>query len=156
MITRTFIMLIALATVFCLPLQAAQRTDNGDRPFAGLKTAKVIFDVRVPDQEKLIFNLKLIDETYEGIVAEGIKPKMVVSFRGPGVKQLTSGVIDEEAHALIRNLVKKGVRIEVCAVATRIFKVDNATIIPEVKLVANVMLSFIGYQNRGYAIITIN
>ncbi|MDD2271279.1 MAG: DsrE family protein [Desulfuromonadaceae bacterium] len=156
MVTRTVIMLIAFVTLFSLPLQAAQKTDNGDRPFAGLKTAKVIFDVRVPDQEKLIFNLKLIDETYEGIVADGVKPKMVVSFRGPGVKQLTSGVIDEEAHALIRNLVKKGVRIEVCAVATRIFKVDNATIIPEVKLVANVMLSFIGYQNRGYAIITIN
>jgi len=149
-------MMIAFVTLFSLPLQAAQKTDSGGGAFAGLKTAKVIFDVRVPDQEKLIFNLKLIDETYEGIVAKGIKPKMVISFRGPGVKLLTSSAIDEEAHALIRNMIKKGVRIEVCAVATRIFKVDNADIIPEVKLVTNVLHSFIGYQNRGYAIITIN
>jgi len=155
MLTRMF-MMIAFVTLFSLPLQAAQKTDSGGGAFAGLKTAKVIFDVRVPDQEKLIFNLKLIDETYEGIVAKGIKPKMVISFRGPGVKLLTSSAIDEEAHALIRNMIKKGVRIEVCAVATRIFKVDNADIIPEVKLVTNVLHSFIGYQNRGYAIITIN
>ena len=155
MFTRMF-MLIVFVTLSSLPLQAAQKTDSGGGVFAGLKTAKVIFDVRVPDEEKLIFNLKLIDETYEGIVAEGIKPNMVVSFRGPGVKLLTSSTIDKEAHALIRNLVKKGVRIEVCSVATRVFKVDNAGIIPEVKLVANVFQSFISYQNRGYAIITIN
>ena len=155
MFTRMF-MLIAFVILSSLPLQAAQKVDSGGGAFAGLKTAKVIFDVRVPDQEKLIFNLKLIDETYEGIVAEGIKPKMVVSFRGPGVKLLTSSVIDEEAHALIRNLIKKGVRIEVCAVATRVFKIENTGIIPEVKLVTNVFRSFIGYQNRGYAIITIN
>ncbi len=155
MFTRMF-MLIAFVILSSLPLQAAQKVDSEGGAFAGLKTAKVIFDVRVPDQEKLIFNLKLIDETYEGIVAEGIKPKMVISFRGPGVKLLSSSAIDEEAHTLIRNLIKKGVRIEVCSVATRVFKVDNAGIIPEVKLVSNVFHSFIGYQNRGYAIITIN
>ncbi|MHB8121204.1 MAG: DsrE family protein [Desulfuromonadaceae bacterium] len=155
MITRMF-MLMFFSTIFTLPLQAAQKTDSSDGVFAGLKTATVIFDVRVPDEEKLIFNLKLIDETYEGIVAKGIKPKMVVSFRGPGVKLLTSSAIDEEAHALIRNLIKKEVRIEVCSVATRVFKVDNAGIIPEVKLVANVFHSFIGYQNRGYAMIALN
>jgi intracellular sulfur oxidation DsrE/DsrF family protein len=155
MITRMFILMFFL-TIFTQQLHAAQKPDAGHEAFAGLKTAKVIFDVRVPDQEKLIFNLKLIDETHEGLAAEGIKPKMVVSFRGPGVKLLTSNVIDEEAHALIRSLIKKGVRIEVCAVATRIFKVDNAGIIPEIKLVANVLHSFIGYQNRGYAIIALN
>ncbi|MHB8057438.1 MAG: DsrE family protein [Desulfuromonadaceae bacterium] len=155
MLTRMF-MLLAFVTLSSLPLQAAQKVDSTGGAFAGLKTAKVIFDVRVPDDEKLVFNLKLIDETYAGIVAKGIKPKMVVSFRGPGVKLLTSSAIDEEAHELIRNLIKKGVRIEVCAVATRTFKTDNAEIIPEVKLVSNVFHSFIGYQNRGYAIITIN
>ena len=155
MITRMF-MLMFLFTIFTQPLHAAQKPDVGNEAFAGLKTATVIFDVRVPDDEKLIFNLKLIDETYEGIVAGGLKPKMVISFRGPGVKLLTSSAIDEEAHELIRNLIKKGVRIEVCAVATRTFKTDNAAIIPEVKLVSNVFHSFIGYQNRGYAIIAIN
>jgi hypothetical protein len=38
----------------------------------------------------------------------------------------------------------------------RIFKADPAGLIPEVKLVANVFSSLIGYQNKGYATIAIN
>jgi len=48
------------------------------------------------------------------------------------------------------------VRFEACAVAMRVFKADPAGLVPEVKLVANVFNSFIGYQNKGYAMIAIN
>ena len=155
MFARIIILLI-LAVVSCRdPLFAAQKPDDHDA-LAGLKKAGVIFDVRVPDHEKLVFNLKLIKETFEGMVAQGVKPKMVVSFRGPGVKLLTAAEIDEEALELIRELKKKGVRIEVCSVALRVFKVEQAAIIPEVRLVANVFNSLIGYQNKGYALIAIN
>lgn len=150
------LVLIFFVAISHQPLQAAQNPDNGGKAFAGLKSAKVIFDVRVPDQEKLILNLNIINETFEGILKLGVKPLIVIVFRGPGVKLLTTSEIDREAHELIRELLKKGVRIEVCAVATRIFKVDNSAIIPEVKLVSNVFHSLIGYQNRGYAMIAIN
>ena len=153
---RNLLIMLATGIVVCSStLHAAQALDDREA-FAGLKTAKVIFDVRVPDQEKLIFNLNLINETHEGMLSQGVKPGMVVSFRGPGVKLLTVAAIGEEARKLILELLKKGVRIEVCAVATRVFKVDNAAIIPEVKLVANVFNSLIGYQNKGYAMIAIN
>ena len=51
---------------------------------------------------------------------------------------------------------KKGVQFEACAVAMRVLKVDQAGLVPEVKLVANVFNSLIGYQNKGYAMIAIN
>ncbi len=150
------LMMIVFVILSCHQLQAAQKPDSGSAAFTGLKSAKVIFDVRVQDQEKLVFNLNLINETFEGIRKLGLKPRIVIGFRGPGVKQLTNAAIDKEAHELIGELIKKGVRIEVCSVATRVFKVDNADIIPEVILVANVFNSFIGFQNRGYAMIAIN
>ena len=155
MFSKLLILLTAFIIFCSSTTHAAQKLDDRDA-LSGLKSAKVIFDVRVPDQEKLIFNLNLINETYEGMMFQGVKPEMVISFRGPGVKLLTVAAIGEEATELIIELKKKGVRIEVCAVATRVFKVENSAIISEVKLVANVFNSLIGYQNKGYAMIAIN
>lgn len=135
--------------------QGAPKPDDHEA-LAGLRSARVIFDVRVPDLERLVFNLELLAETLEGMTAQGVRPEMVVSFRGPGVKLLTAPVIDKEALELIRGLKKRGVRFEVCAVAVRVFKADPAQLIPEVKLVGNGLVSLIGYQNKGYAVITLN
>ncbi len=55
-----------------------------------------------------------------------------------------------------RSLKKKGVRFEACGAAMRILKADPAGLVPEVKLVANVFNSLIGYQNKDYAMIVIN
>lgn len=146
-------LLLALA---CPPALHAAQKPIPDEALAGLDNARVIFDVRVPDSEKLLFNLKLLKETYEGIAAQGVKPEMIVAFRGPGVKLLMAATLDKETHALFRTLKEMGVRFEACAVAMRIFKVDPAGLIPEVKLVDNVFYSLIGYQNKGYATIAIN
>lgn len=150
---------IVLAALFVLvcstALHAAPKPDDREA-LAGLKSAKVIFDVRVPDLEKLVFNLKLFEETFEGMVFQGVKPEMVVVFRGPGVRLLNAATLNEEARDLFRALTKKGVRFEACAVAMRVFKADPAGLVPEIKLVANVFNSLIGYQNKGYAMIAIN
>ena len=155
MFTRFLTLVTLLALACSTTLYAAQNPDDREA-LAGLKSAKVIFDVRVPDVEKLVFNLKLFNETFDGIVSQGVKPEMVVVFRGPGVRFLTVATLDEETRELFRSLIKKGVRFEACAVAMRIFKVDPVGLIPEVKLVANVFNSLIGYQNKGYAMIAIN
>jgi intracellular sulfur oxidation DsrE/DsrF family protein len=155
MLTR-LLTLAALLMLACTPtLHAAQKPDDREA-LAGLKTVKVIFDVRVPDLEKLDFNLRNFNETFDGIAAQGVKPEMIVVFRGPGVRLLTAAALDEESRDLFRELKRKGVRFEACAVAMRIFKADPAGLIPEVKLVANVFSSLIGYQNKGYATIAIN
>jgi len=155
MLGRCLMMVTLLMLTCSAPLQAESQP-NDREALAGLKSAKVIFDVRVADLEKLVFNLKLFKETMEGIAAQGVKPEMVVTFRGPTVKILNAAALDEEALSLLRDLKKKGVQFEVCAVAMRILKADPAGLVPEVKLVANVFNSLIGYQNKGYATIAIN
>jgi len=150
------LMLVMLLMLTCSPSLQAESQLNDREALAGLKTAKVIFDVRVADLDKLVFNLRLFSETMEGIAAQGVKPEMVVTFRGPTVKLLTATALDEEALDLLRALKKKGVQFEACAVAMRVLKVDQAGLVPEVKLVANVFNSLIGYQNKGYAMIAIN
>ncbi|MBL0225075.1 MAG: DsrE family protein [Geobacteraceae bacterium] len=153
---KRIMVLGVLLLLACSPiLHAGQKADDREA-LAGLKTARVIFDVRVPELEKLDFNLRNFNETFDGIVAQGVKPEMIVVFRGPGVRLLTAAALDEEARDLFRELKRKGVRFEACAVAMRIFKADPAGLIPEVKLVANVFNSLIGYQNKGYATIAIN
>ncbi|MGB9082501.1 MAG: DsrE family protein [Desulfuromonadaceae bacterium] len=155
MLVRSLI-LVTMLMLACSPaLQAARKPADRDA-LSGLTTARVIFDVRVADLDKLVFNLRLFSETLDGLVAQGIKPEMIVAFRGPGVRLLTVAALDEEALDLFRALKKNGVRFEACAVAMRIFKADPAGLIPEVALVANVFNSLIGYQNKGYAMIAIN
>lgn len=135
--------------------QASQKPDDREA-LSGLATAKVIFDVRFADLDKLVANLSLLEETFDGMVNQGVKPEMIAVFRGPGVKLLSSAALNEEAVDLIRALKEKGVRFEVCAVAMRLFHADPTKLIPEMKLVANVFNSLIGYQNKGYAMIAVN
>lgn len=155
MLLRSLIIVLMLMLTCSPAVLAAQKPDDREA-LSGLKVAKVIFDVRVTDLDKLLFNLRLFGETLEGMATQGVKPDMIVAFRGPGVKLLTSSELEEEAVSLLRTLKKKGVRFEACAVAMRMFKVDPAGLVPEVKLVANVFNSLIGYQNKGYAMIVIN
>jgi intracellular sulfur oxidation DsrE/DsrF family protein len=151
-----FVWMMTVFWMACAPaLSAAPQPDDHDA-LRGLTSAKVVFDVRVPDIEKLIFNLGLINETYDGLLAQGVKPSMVVTFRGSGVHLLANPTPDADAHALFKALTARGVRFEVCSVAMRVFKADPAQLIPEVKLVANVFNSMIGYQAKGYALIAIN
>ena len=152
-----YILLLLAACLLCLSpaLQASEKPNDHDA-LVGLKRGRVILDVRVPDVEKLIFNLELVKETWDGLRQQGVRPSMVVAFRGPGVALLSGPALDPDARELFKTLKARGVRFEVCAVAMRVFKVDPAGLIPEVKLVANVFNSFIGYQNKGYAMIAIN
>lgn len=151
--------LLALLTACLLSFSPAARAldqPSDHDALTGLQQAKVVFDVRVPDTEKLIFNLSLINETLDGLLSQGVKPTMVVAFRGEGVKLLANPALDPDARDLFKALKARGVSFEVCAVAMRVYKANPANLIPEVKLVANVFNSFIGYQSKGYALIAIN
>jgi len=155
MFLRSLIVAIMLTGSLSSTLQAAPKPEVSEA-LSGLTAARVIVDVRVPDLEKLVFNLRLFEETFEGIEKQGVKADMIVAFRGPGVRLLTVAALDEEALDLFRTLKKKGVRFEACAVAMRVFKADPAKLLPEVKLVPNGFYSLIGYQNKGYATIAVN
>jgi len=155
MFTRSLLPLLLLLLLCSPALSAVQKPDDHEA-LAGLKTARVVFDVRVADLDKLTFNLKLVHATFDGMVAQGVQPRMVVAFRGPGIGLLSADELDDEALDLIRSLKKKGVRFQACAYAMRAFKADPAGLVSEIKLVANVLNSVIGYQNKGYALVVLN
>lgn len=154
-------LVLASALLLSLPgLPAAVHADSTlpDDRFAlkGLKQAHAIFDVRLAELDKLLFNLKLIKETWEGINSQKVKPTLIVSLRGPAVKLFTQDQAVPELKELLTDLKQKGIRIEICSVATRVFKVDNRQLLPDLVLVGNVLTSQIAWQNKGYALITLN
>ena len=110
--------------------------------------------------------MKVIDETYNDLVDQGVQPDMVFTFHGRVLKLISSQPIEldideevaqEELLELISTLSKKpGVKMESCSIASRILNIDNDTIIPEVKPVRNTFVSLIGYQQKGYSLIPID
>ncbi len=139
---------------------------NDADALSGIETGKVIWDVTLSKPSRLLFVMKVIDETYEDLVKQGVKPDMVFTFHGRVLKLISSQPIEldideeaaqEELLELISTLSKKpGVKMESCSIASRILNIDNDTIIPEVKPVGNTFVSLIGYQQKGYSLIPIN
>ncbi|HEY3400001.1 MAG TPA: DsrE family protein [Geothrix sp.] len=146
------------------PLVSAQAAPKDTAALKGLRVGKGIFDINLAAPEKLPLYLGVIKETFAGMKAQGVKPDLIVVFRGPAVK-LVSCERDafspeqkaslERSDALIQELAGLGVRFEACAVATRIFQVDQEDLLPQVKAVGNTFVSLIGYQAKGYGMIPI-
>ncbi len=49
-----------------------------------------------------------------------------------------------------------GVKLEVCLYALKVLGVDPKTILPEVDKVGNGFISVVGYQAKGYSVVTID
>ncbi len=132
----------------------------------GIDTGKVIWDVTLSNPSRLLFVMKVINETYEDLVQQNVTPDMVFTFHGRVLKLLSSQPLEldldeelalEELLVLIKDMSQKpGVKMESCSVASRILGIDNSSIISEVKPVGNTFVSLIGYQQKGYALIPIN
>ena len=130
-----------------------------------INEGKVVWDVTVGSPIKLLLLMKVIEETYDDLVRQDVKPDMIFTFHGPVVKLISSEPLDltldeEEAHEEVLDLLRKfsqkpGVKMESCSVAARLLGIDNDTIMPEVKPVGNTFVSLIGYQKKGYALIPI-
>ena len=126
---------------------------------------KIVWDVTVGNPIKLLLFMKVIEETYDDLVRQDVKPDMVFTFHGPVMKLISSQPLDlaldeeeaqEELLGLLQEFSKKpGVKMESCSVAARLLGIDNDTIMPEVKPVGNTFVSLMGYQKKGYALIPI-
>ncbi len=157
-----FVMLLALAAAGSVV--AAEPNDQD--ALAGLTVGKTLFDIDVSDQEasKLVLYLSVISETHQGLLNQNVEPDFIIAFRGTAVRLITRdygtvGAKEREAREtiayLISDLQQKGVKVEACAVATRIFQVDNGNLLPGIKVVGNTFISLTGYQTKGYALIPI-
>ena len=156
-------LLLTLLTLF----NSAQADKPSDADaLQGIDTGKVIWGVTLSNPSRLLFVMKVIDETYEDLARQNVKPDMVFTFHGRVLKLLSSQPLEldlneeaalEELLALIQTFSNKpGVKMESCSIASRILGIDNSTIISGVKPVGNTFVSMIGYQQKGYALIPIN
>ncbi|MFA5241256.1 MAG: DsrE family protein [Sulfuricella sp.] len=151
-----------LALLFTLGASAAELNDR--YALDGVKTGKAVFDIATGNPNAMVTTLDVIGETIDDLKRYGIKPEIVIAFRGPAVRFLTSdsnrippehAATAMELSARIEQLAARGVRVEVCGITTRMMKMDNATLVKGAQPVANTFNSLIGYQAKGYALIPI-
>ena len=155
-----------LFTLMVTTFAQAAPTEIHDRASLGsLKTGKGVFLVDIGDAKKLNFYLEVIQGTYKGMKAQGVEPDFILVYIGPSVKYLTtepSEAVEAEASAVVMDIASNvealadlGVKQEICAVATRVFGIDNDTLVPGLTLVGDGFISLIGYQAQGYHLVPV-
>ncbi len=153
--------LLSTSIAFAEPLNDADALKD-------LKVGKVVWDIGMDNPTKLVLYLKVIQQTYDGLVRQKVTPDMIFAFRGGAVKLITTQHDHEhvaleqhnekvEIATLLTELQKKeGVKMEVCGVAMALFDIQNDDILPGIKPVGNTFISLIGYHAQGYAAIPIH
>lgn len=128
----------------------------------GVRSAKAVFDVRLASPQSTALHLKLMHQTYKDLAAARKKPVFRIVFLGPAVKLISKnreGFKPEDNQALdeiaanVSAMSKDGIRLEMCMVAARLFKVDPATVLPEITRVENGWISLIGYQDKHFSLV---
>lgn len=162
---KTKIMLM-FAAVFALATMAQAATPEDKEALGGLKEAKVIFDITTGNAKKLLGRLDLIEETRDGMVKQGVTPRIVLAVRGPAslLIQRDESRIKPEDLPVAKKIWEKiqamskdtSYQMDQCAVANRFLKIKNEDTIPEFHIVGNSWISLTGYQNKGYAYIPID
>ena len=157
--------LLSLLLLLSLTPLVAQAEINDANALKGVEVGKGVFLLDLANPKKLLLYLNVIQGTHAGMKRQGVKPEFVAVIIGPTVDYLTSKPKDEiemefesELKAIkqaVTELSALGVRMEVCAVATDVFKVDNKTLFNGLELVADGFVSLIGYQTQGYKLVPI-
>ena len=158
------IFLLVFWFLLVAPLSAAETIDDS-MALNGVKETQSVFLVDFTNPKKTAFYMKIFNGTHDGLVRQGVKPNMVLVFIGETVRYLTTEPDDllameygDELASIAESakaLKAKGVRMEVCAVATDVFEVDNATVLPEMELVGDGFISLIGWQTQGHKLVPI-
>lgn len=146
-------------------IQAEQPVINDQVALGDLKVGKGVFLVDIGDAKKLNFYLDVIQGTYKGMKEQGVEPEFILVFIGPSVKYLSTSPSPEteqeasgvlmEIESNVEAIASLGVRQEVCAVATRVFGIDNKTLLPGLTPVGDGFISLIGYQSQGYHLVPV-
>jgi intracellular sulfur oxidation DsrE/DsrF family protein len=146
------------------PMVAMADTPDDQSALAGLKTAKVAFDLKDGDGRQMLYRLNIIDETRQSLIKQGVQPEFILTFRGPATKLVQSDLrelsAEERPHAvkiaakLAEMKRAPGIQsLEQCAVAVRDQGVKAEAVLPEIRIVGNAWISLIAYQAKGYAYI---
>lgn len=138
---------------------------NDAQALKGVSQGKGVFMISLDQPQKLALYLKVIGGTHDNFVNQGRAADLKVVFIGASVRHLTRSramegdVASREVYAEIarqaERLKAKGVRLEVCAIATELFAVDNADLLAPLELINDGFVSAIGYQTQGYQLVPI-
>ena len=131
----------------------------------GVRQGKGIFMISLDQPQKMALYLKVIGGTFDNFKRQGVAPDLKVVFIGASVRHLTQNqttqadVASRETYAelgrQVEQLKAKGVRLEVCAIATALFGIDNADLLKPLDVINDGFISAIGYQTQGYQLVPI-
>lgn len=157
--------LVLIIFIFFSSMQLKAENINDATALAGISQAKSVFLIDFTNPTKTAFYLEIIRGTHQGLVAQKVKSDMVLVFIGKTVQYLSTEPDDELAMEFesdlasiqhsIKEFAKLGVRMEVCAVATKVFNVNNDSIPTEMNVVGDGFISLIGWQTQGHKLVPI-
>lgn len=156
--------LILVYLCFGLATPALSNQYNDSDALVGMSKAKTLFDINVSSASKLELYLTVVKMTHKDFIRQGVAPDFIIAFRGASVRLInteTWSFSEEDQESLkksariLEELQGLGVKLEACSIATNLFKVDNSTILPGIKVVGNTFVSLTGYQDKGYSLIPI-
>jgi uncharacterized protein len=133
---------------------------NNEKAIKGLSSIKMVCDINVGDPDLLLTRMNYLDMTYSQLIDMGVKPTIVLVFRGKASLFITKNDKYIKAEYRKQRLEMKGwleqfnelgFTIEQCDLAAKSYKIDTKDFLPQVKVVANGYISLVGYQSQGYA-----
>jgi len=126
---------------------------------------KAIFDCSSSNSAFIASRMMLIERTMNMIKQRGDTVDFALTIHG-GCTRMTSDSLNEilaedeinniqRAKESITRLSKiKGVKIIVCAMSLNAATIDQEDVLPFIEISENSFIDTIGYQNRGYALMT--
>jgi len=157
--------LLILSLTLAASHSHANNQINDRAALADLKVGQAVFLIDIADAKKMNFYLEVIQGTFKGMQAQGVKPDFVMVYIGPSVQYLSTspnaeiaeehGALLMEIESNVEKLAALGIEQEICAVATDVFGTDNQTLLPDLNLVGDGFISLIGYQAQGYHLVPV-
>ena len=151
--------LVIMIYLITFPTPAISLDDK--HSMKGLTAVKAIFDVRTSEEKTLQFIFKVIRDTYDETLQQGVRPTYIASMRGPTIKLLVrSRQADKNlkltTEKLIKELIERNIRLEACGYAIDLFGLEPEDIYKEIAPIGNSLNSIIGYQAKDYALVPMN
>lgn len=156
-----------LFLVFLAPGLVMAEKPSDQRALAGIESGKILWDITLANPEGLLSRLNVLEETYEDMVRQGVKPNMIFTFRGGAAGLIAADIshlemekasaVGQVQYKLTEFMKRPGVHMEACQIATRRFNLTKQDhLMPGILLVGNTFLSIMGYENQGYTTIRID
>ncbi|TVS16857.1 MAG: hypothetical protein EA417_08780 [Gammaproteobacteria bacterium] len=157
---------ILLTLSVLLPTATLADRPGDNRAIAGMETGRIMWDITIGDPQHLIGRLAVIEQTFDDMVRQGLKPEMVLGFRGgaagliaasPDHRDDREAFVLRQVHERLQGLLQRdSVHMEACGLATQRFDLAQEDLLPGIHLVGNTFLSIMGYENQGYSTIRLD